>query len=169
MSKKALIVSLFIFVPFSFANAQEKEQGSGPSPYTECGIGAALFSNTAWAAATSNVIWDLGITAVISATASPETCSAKKVETARLILETLPSLEQDVALGDGEYLASLHETMGCDSEVQEDLNMQIRSSYSEIISDSAYGSKTRIEKAEDMYGSVKAAVETSAENCAVVL
>ena len=48
--------------------ADPKAPGSGPNPYTDCGIGAALFPNTHWAAATSNVIFDLGITAITSAT-----------------------------------------------------------------------------------------------------
>ena len=45
------------------------------NPYTDCGIGAALFPNTNWAAVTSNATWDAGTTAVISATASEDTCS----------------------------------------------------------------------------------------------
>jgi hypothetical protein len=38
--------------------------GSGPNPYSDCGIGAALFKDTEWAAVTSNVTWDLGTTEI---------------------------------------------------------------------------------------------------------
>lgn len=169
MFKKILVVGLLALLPFGFANAQDKAPGSGPSPYVECGIGAALFPNTVWAAVTSNAIWDLGTTAVISALSSPETCSASKVATARLILETLPALEKDVAIGDGEYLASLHETMGCNAKSQDALNMQLRSSYSDVIGDGGYASKTRIQKAEAMYDSVRAVVEASPESCTIAL
>ena len=71
--------------PVSMANDQA---GSGPNPFTDCGIGAALFPDTHWAAVTSNVIWDVGTTALTSATASPETCSGAKVEAAMFINET---------------------------------------------------------------------------------
>ncbi len=51
-------------------NAANKAPGSGPNPFSDCGIGAALFKDTKWAAVSSNVIWDIGTTAVTSATAS---------------------------------------------------------------------------------------------------
>jgi hypothetical protein len=64
------------------AATADKTPGTGPSPYTDCGIGAALFKETDWAAISSNVIWDLGSTALTSATMSPETCSKQKVKVA---------------------------------------------------------------------------------------
>ena len=70
------------------------------NPYSECGIGAAIFPKNGAAAAISNVIWDLGSTAVTSATLSPDTCSAETVDTAKFILETIDNLESDVAIGE---------------------------------------------------------------------
>ena len=166
--RKLLLIGLVLFVPLGTANAQGT-QGSGPSPYVECGIGAALFPNTPWAAVTSNAIWDIGTTAIISAVSSLETCNAAKVSTDRLILETLPNLEQDVALGEGEYLVSLHETMGCEVEARDDLNTLIRATYADTVDDAEYATRSRIEKAEWMYASVRAAVETSAESCTAQL
>ena len=94
------------------ALAQDKEAGSGPNPFTDCGIGAALFPNTGWAAVTSNVIWDVGTTAVISATASPETCSGSSAQAAKFINDTYDSVIEDTARGDGEYVATLLEIYG---------------------------------------------------------
>ena len=54
MLKKLLLLPFAIVTMNSFA----------ANPYTDCGIGAALFPNTNWAAVTSNVIWDAGTTAV---------------------------------------------------------------------------------------------------------
>ena len=58
---KAIAAVLFTTVVTSTVTVAEanKTAGSGPNPYTDCGIGAALFSDTHWAAVTSNVIWDL--------------------------------------------------------------------------------------------------------------
>src|SRR5688572_5993856 len=49
------------------APAASKAPGAGPNPFSDCGIGAALFPKTGWAAVTSNVIWDIGTTALTSA------------------------------------------------------------------------------------------------------
>lgn len=142
--------------------AARKVQGSGPSPFTECGIGAALFKDVYWAAATSNIIWDLGSTAITSAVASPEMCNAKKINTAKLILETLPELEKDVAAGEGQYLAALEKTSGCKA-----FSNALRSEYSSVVSSENYATKSDIEKADAMYKSVRSSV--AATGCATVL
>src|SRR5258708_18836019 len=95
----------------ALADDASKAPGSGPNPYTDCGIGAALFSDTKWAAVTSNVIWDLGTTAVISATASPQTCQGKKVAPARFIDATYPSLPEEPPPGHGEHLTPVLNTL----------------------------------------------------------
>ncbi len=49
------------------SNSQAKtENNKKLNLWVDCGIGAMIFDNTAWAAATSNIIWDLGITATTS-------------------------------------------------------------------------------------------------------
>jgi len=173
MIKRTLWLILVLLPAVSFAAEEQKEgkkeQGSGPSPYTECGIGAAIFKDTAWAAASSNVIWDLGLTAITSALSSPETCSEKKVKTARLILETLPQLEKDIAAGSGVYLTALSETMDCQAAVQSQLNSGLRALYADVVSDSSYGSKTEIERAGNLYSSVKEVMQSIPNACNVIL
>lgn len=166
--KKLVLLSALLIAP-TFAMAMDdatdqsasttttkakKEQGSGPNPFTECGIGAAIFQNVGWAAATSNVIWDLGSTAITSALSSPETCNAKKMDTAKLIIETMPELEKDIAAGEGEYITALAETTGC---ANGSINAGLRQSYGAVVADSSYGSKTAVERATDMYNSVRGA------------
>lgn len=142
------------------ALADQKQQGSGPSPYAECGIGAAIFPELHWAAATSNIIWDLGSTAITSALSSPETCNAKKIKTASLILETLPELEKDVAMGEGEYVATLADTMGC-SAAKTNVAAELRKSYGAVVSKASYSNKTNIERATDMYNAARVAAVSS--------
>lgn len=150
-------------------NAQDKAQGSGPSPYTECGIGAALFPNVAWAAVTSNAIWDLGTTALSSASMSPEMCNAKKVKTATLIIETLEAMEADVASGGGAYTTALADTMGCDSASRSAIVAETRANYANVVAQGNYSTQSRQERAAGLYNSVKAATKAVAPNCAVSL
>ena len=138
-----------------------REPGSGPNPFTQCGIGAALFPNTSWLAVTSNVIWDIGATAITSAVSSPQTCSAKEAATARLIIETLPELERDLALGAGPYLDVLYATIECDSAAHPALGAELRKAYGASWADESYAEQTRVDKASLFYGSVRRAVKVA--------
>ena len=165
MKKTFTVLLLVLLIPsLSFA---EGKLGTGPNPYTDCGIGAT-FDNTA-GASSSNAIWDLGSTALTSATSSPEMCRDRKAESAKLILETLPELEKDVALGKGKYLLALTEVMGCDSVFQEKISSNLRTVYAEKVSDVAYGNKTDLQRATDMYNSVKITIESIPDSCKAIL
>jgi hypothetical protein len=122
---------------------------AGPNPFKDCGIGAALFENTPWAAVLSNTIWDAGSTAVTSATASPETCnnSNPEVKTSVFILENFESVEQDFVEGQGEYVAKLGDVMGCSVDETTKMVNEVRNDMVE--NRSTTGSK--LVKAEDLY------------------
>ena len=64
------------------------------NPWTDCGIGAMIFTSSGAAAAISNVIWDLGTTAVSSNVSSQNSCGSEQAKTAMFIQATLPVLEQ---------------------------------------------------------------------------
>lgn len=158
--KKNILFALFVILAPSVSF-------SGPSPYADCGIGQ-IWDNK-FAASSSNLIWDLGATALTSATSSPETCKGHKVQTAKLILETLPELEKDVALGEGKYLVALAEVMGCDKTLQGKINRNLRTFYADTVNDKAYGNKAVMERATDMYNSAKMAIESIPNSCKAVL
>lgn len=142
--KKKIIATLAIALLSSSVFAQQ----SGPNPYKDCGIGAALFENTPWAAVSSNVIWDVGTTAVISATASPETCSGSSYKTAVFINETYESLEQDLIQGEGDFINTLAEIMSCDSDTQTKMTTEVRQN---IAATDITIEQTRLEKAEALF------------------
>lgn len=166
MKKLLAIILVVIFAP-SVSLADEKEVGSGPNPYTDCGIGST-FDNKA-AASSSNAIWDLGSTALTSATSSPENCRKRKVETSKLILETLPELEKDVVLGKGKYLSALNEVMGCDSSIQNKFNTKLRKIYADVVNNKDYGNKSVMQRATDMYNTVKSAAHSMPGTCKTIL
>lgn len=167
MNKFALAAALLV-VPFVAHAGSDKPQGSGPNPYIECGIGAALFPQTHWAAVTSNAIWDLGTTAITSALSSPETCNGKKMKTATLILETLEAMEQDIADGGGATTIALADTIGC-SASREALVAKVRDNYASIVAQPGYATQSREARANNLYGSVKSAASAVAPSCAVSL
>lgn len=107
---KTLTLSVFAVSMALTATAQEKREK--PNAWVDCGIGAMIFpsDNLEVAAAVSNIIWDLGTTAVTSALSSPESCSGlDNVEMAVFIQSTYASLESDLAKGEGDNLSALAE------------------------------------------------------------
>lgn len=133
------------------APAQAQEAGSGPNPFTDCGIGAALFPNTHWAAVTSNVIWDIGTTAVISATASPETCQGASTKAANYIHDVYDSVLEDTARGEGDHLVALLEIYGCAVETQTDVIDAIRDDIGAAVGEDSFSEQSHLEKAEQYF------------------
>ena len=140
--KKILILAIGVFSLNSFA----------ANPYTDCGIGAALFPNTSWAAVISNVTWDAGTTAVISATASEDTCSSGEAQTAMLIHDKLENLETEIMIGGGDIYASLSSAMGCNGE---DISNELKASYATVLNKKSYASDNRVQKSEVLYTMLK--------------
>nr|WP_315479561.1 DUF3015 family protein [uncultured Rhodoferax sp.] len=134
-------------------------QGTGPSPYTECGIGAAIFKDTDWAAATSNVTWDLGTTALSSASYSPEMCSPKKVKAAMLIRDNYPQISEEIARGQGEHLSAALEVFGCNAAMQPVAATQVRGDFSRMVSSPSYGGQNQLEKAGQMFQVLQTAAQ----------
>ena len=165
--KKTFFVMLVVLLFPYVSTVQAGPVGTGPNPYTDCGIGSTFDNKVA--ASSSNVIWDAGSTALTSATSSPEMCKDRKTESAKIILETLPELEKDVALGEGKYLLALTEVMGCDTTFSNEINSKLRIAYAEKISDKEYGNKTTMLRATDMYNSVKQTIEGIPNSCKAIL
>lgn len=163
---KIASVAAAITVSSFSAQAESKAPGSGPNPFTDCGIGAALFSNTGWAAAISNVIWDIGTTAVISATASPETCNAKNVAAAKFITETYATVVEEAAKGEGQHLTALYEIYSCDQVAHDAITASIRGNVGEMVTAESYTELDNLQKSESLYNIVNTAVSTEfAQSC----
>jgi hypothetical protein len=124
------------------------------NPYGDCGIGAAIFPDNDGLAASSNVIWDLGSTALTSATLSPETCTSGSVDTAKFILETIDNLESDIAVGNGDHIEALAGLMQCEPSV--DVAKIVADDYSNFVASEAYQSASKMDKASAFYNTLKA-------------
>ncbi len=161
MKMKLLKVSILATMVAISSNVLAEEStskapGSGPNPFSDCGIGAALFPTVSWAAVTSNVIWDIGTTGLTSATASPETCSGKNIAAALFINDTYENLAEETAKGEGEHLTTLLNIFECGNNKQAVIST-LRSDMGESLSSSAYDAKSHTEKASSYYDMAKSA------------
>lgn len=126
------------------------------NPWTECGIGAMIFDETPAAAVISNVIWDLGTTAVTSAGTSENTCEGKSAQTASFIFETYTNIEEETIKGDGQHLHAMLNIMGCEASSHNEIINSVRTSFSDKIQDTSYQGKSSLEKAQDFHNIVEA-------------
>ncbi|MDG1495298.1 MAG: DUF3015 family protein [Porticoccaceae bacterium] len=163
-------IALTLFACIStpaFAEMGNKAAGSGPNPFVDCGIGASLFPNTHWAAVTSNVIWDVGSTALTSATASPETCQGAKVEAAMFIKETYPNLIEETAAGQGEHLSAVMQILGCSADSYAAIVDSVRAEMGLKVSSDGYSSMDQLQKSADFYAVINSVIEkTHSDSCA---
>ena len=77
------------------------------NPWKHCGIGAMIFDDNGAAAAISNVIWDLGTTAVSSKVSSEDSCDGKEVKTAQFIQDNYDQVIEETSQGAGIHLTSM--------------------------------------------------------------
>lgn len=136
------------------------------NPWVDCGIGAMIFTDTHWAAVTSNIIWDYGSTATTSATASPNNCesSRAKMQAALFINSTYENLAEETATGQGEHLTTLLNVFGCNSEHQPAAIREIRSAMGQAVITPNYANQTHNEKAANFFSIVDSSVNS---NCAI--
>ncbi len=77
------------------------------NPWKDCGIGAAIFKHNDYAAIVSNVIWDLGTTAVTSQKFAPEYCEGASAKTAMFIQDNFDKVLEETSQGSGEHLNAM--------------------------------------------------------------
>lgn len=117
--------------------AAQAEGSKKLNPWQDCGIGAMIFPNNGAAAAISNIIWDLGTTAVSTNVSSQESCASEKAQTAMFIKATMPSLEQEVAIGEGEYVTAMLELRGCEVASHGEIIKAVRQDFATQENDNA--------------------------------
>ncbi|MCA1769484.1 MAG: DUF3015 domain-containing protein [Halomonas sp.] len=130
---------------------------SNINPWQHCGIGAMIFDDNTTAAAISNVIWDLGTTAVTSATISPDTCNSKDIRVAQFIDETYDQLAMETAMGEGEHLAAALGLMNCSAEANQQVVSQLRTDLQGASAAAGYADEAHADKAFQYYNSLNQA------------
>lgn len=161
MKLKTLVACVIIAGVSPALYAAEKKAGSGPNPFSDCGIGAALFPTIKPAAVTSNIIWDVGTTALTSATASPETCSGKPATVAKFILESYDNLAEETARGEGKHLDALLSMLEVKPSAQALVVADLRQQMSQKVSSPEYLNANKVDKSSAFYQSVMASLPSA--------
>ncbi|MGH1468359.1 MAG: DUF3015 family protein [Bdellovibrionales bacterium] len=153
--KKVLLTSI-AFLAFGFT-----AQAEPINPWLHCGIGAMIFTKPEHevAAAISNIIWDLGTTAVSSKVSSVDSCAGNpNVAAAKIITESYANLEAETVQGSGEYTTAMLDTMKCDRADQPAIMKDVRARFGKQIKNADYATMNRMEKAQSYYGMVKSTI-----------
>lgn len=145
--KKTLSVLTISAAFFASAPAMSEEL----NPWKSCGIGAMVFDDNGTAAAISNVIWDLGTTAVSSNISSKSSCNGKdaKMAAAKFIQTNHASLESDIATGQGEHLASLADILAV--EDADKFASSMKKAFSEALAKADFAAMSDQDKAQALY------------------
>ncbi|MBU1618570.1 MAG: DUF3015 domain-containing protein [Gammaproteobacteria bacterium] len=124
---KLTLVAATSAVLLSLVTSPSVQAQSGAiNPWQHCGIGAMIFDNNGAAAAISNIIWDLGTTAVSSNITSDESCKGSRVAAAQFINDTIVAIEEETVTGRGDHLTAALNMMGCEVEAHSAIIEQVR-------------------------------------------
>ncbi len=154
MKNILLATSLSFLMVLSSASRAERSFGE---IYTDCGLGALIaqsLDNESTAdvvAIISNVIWDLGTTAISSNLSSEGSCARGDAKTAAFIFKGYDQLEKEIALGNGRYLDALTEVAQVSPENKQNFAHIIRAEFARQAASSTYEFLSRKEKAERLY------------------
>ncbi|RUO19671.1 DUF3015 domain-containing protein [Aliidiomarina iranensis] len=141
------------------AEAQSDPFG-GLNPWLDCGIGALIFPDHETVAAISNIIWDLGTTAVTSASVSPNSCNGNRIVAAQFVTDSYANLEEEIAQGEGAHLQAMLSLMQCETAAQPAVTT-IRSNFADVMGNEEFVTLTQEQKAEALFYVTEAACTLS--------
>ena len=122
--------------------------------FADCGIGGSLFKDNDTAAIISNIIWDVGTTAITSGISSPNTCAgAENVEAAQFIYESYENIEDEIAVGKGLHLNAMLNMLQCENQNTGKAVSALRQDLAVQVSDSNYSYMNKIEKSKVVFNS----------------
>lgn len=155
--KKFVLAATIVAAGFAFSsNAEAAEK---INPWKHCGIGAMIFDDNGTAAAISNIIWDLGTTAVSSNISSQESCKGQRVAAAQFLQDTIALVEEETVIGNGVHLTTVLNLMGCESSSHDTIAQDLRANL-DLTSDA---------KAETYFHQMEATIQQNySAQCAVI-
>ncbi|EIW88593.1 hypothetical protein AGRI_10276 [Alishewanella agri BL06] len=158
--KLALLAASVLTLSLATTPAAQAQQKV--NPWKQCGIGAMIFDDNGTAAALSNIIWDLGTTAVTSNVSSQNTCEGIKVAAAEFINSTITNIEEETVAGEGEHLTAMLNLMGCDATAHQAIIQDVRADFNVNVEGQAA-------KAEAYYNQLDNTINTKfAAQCQVI-
>lgn len=145
--KKILTIALAAAFISPIASAADSDVNA----WQHCGIGAMVFDNNGTAAAISNVIWDLGTTAVTSKLSSADSCNGKSAKTAMYIKQSYNNIIQETAQGEGQHLTAMLDMYNVAEQERPATLAALRAQSAAMVSSQAYTTASTSEKAQAYY------------------
>jgi hypothetical protein len=168
MKKLLKLAATVLLAAVPMLGAAQEKPKKELNPWIDCGIGAMLFEDVTWAAVSSNIIWDLGTTAVISDQSSQNTCNSKKAKTALYIGVTYANLSEETVKGDGKHLHAMLDIMSCEPAAHDSIIGSIRANFGQYLRDGTYAAKSSNAQAEDFYNIVQSTISAGyAQQCRI--
>ncbi len=145
--KKILTIALAAAFISPIASAAESDVNA----WTKCGIGAMIFSENDAAAAISNIIWDLGTTAVTSKLSSASSCNGKGAQTAMYIKQSYNNIIQETAQGEGQHLTAMLDMYNVAEQERPATLAALRSQSAAMVNSQDYTTTSESDKAQAYY------------------
>jgi hypothetical protein len=149
--KRACVLVAILGFSAGAAADEAKAKPKRINPWQDCGLGAMVFPEYPVAAAVSNIIWDLGTTAISSKISSDDSCAGERLQAALFIKETYHNLTQDVANGQGDHLAAVLDIYQCDASARSSIVSDLRKDYAQLINQTDYAVLSRDQKAAQLF------------------
>ncbi|MCO4785738.1 MULTISPECIES: DUF3015 family protein [Marinomonas] len=153
------LVSAAILATAALASTQALAQDN-INPWKHCGIGAMIFDDNGTAAAISNIIWDLGTTAVSSKVTSEDSCEGKRIQTAMFIQKSFNNVLEETAKGEGEYVTAMLGMMDCREEDFTAILSNVRIDVADQVAQPSYQGLSVSAKSEAYYTALTANAAT---------
>lgn len=147
---RSSIIALSSALTFSATSVSAEEGTTVENAFAQCGIGAAIFTKNETAAIISNIIWDLGTTALSSQTSSPDSCSGAQTTAALFINETYPVLEEQFVKGGGSHVAALMNIMQCETSATASVVSSVQSELASSLNSKEFAGSSDHDKAVAM-------------------
>ena len=116
----------------------------------ECGWGGMVFPDSPMSAVVSNLLFSPG-SATTSGISSKDSCKGGAATTAVLIRDSYEQIEVELAKGEGAYLSILSDLVKSDDETEQEFISELRTNFSEHVSQPDFAELKRAEKAEALY------------------
>lgn len=136
-------------------------QAQARNVWRECGIGGMLFKETGWAAITSNIIWDLGLSATSSNVSSDDLCEGPTANVAKFVHETIAVVEEETIVGEGTHLVTMLDMIGCEESARAQIINDVRAQYVQELGAQNYSEQTKLDKAKNYHTILMNNVERS--------
>lgn len=121
MKKVALVLAAVAGISSNVAMAEDI------NPWKHCGLGAMVFDDNGTAAAISNLIWDLGTTAISSKVSSEDSCEGQRVAAAQFIQDNFKTVIEQTSVGEGTHLNAMLDILAVADENKADVIASVRS------------------------------------------